>query len=101
MRSRRNDDEPMETHLPWADILFKAIARFGVITVIALGLLWFVVVQVNIKLDRIDMNVLRHIQESAWYMRAICVNTATNEAQRASCLPPLAIDSSGAIIPRP
>ncbi len=70
-----NGNTPM-----WVKVLY----RYGVPAVIALGLTWTLThdVAANVSAMRAEH------QEIRFYLRAICINSATSEAEWARCVPP-------------
>lgn len=59
--------------------------RLGVPSAIAAFLLWYLVSNVSANISAIRQKMDEHVMESAIYLRAICVNTAKNESERATC----------------
>ena len=71
----------------------KILISQGLGTVLALGLVFWLAYTVTSKLEQIvvkqdTMNqiLLSHEQETAFYLRQTCFNTAQTESQRASCI---------------
>ena len=63
----------------------KAVLQLGPMTVLALGLVWWLTMGLGARLDD-------HMQQTdergaVWrfYLRAICLNTADTDAERAIC----------------
>ena len=60
------------------------VGKVGVPAAIALFLVWFLTHGIGA-----DISAMRsEHQELRIYLRAICFNTSTTEAQRANCVPP-------------
>lgn len=68
--------------------LIRLLDRFGPWVVIAGFLIYWVTNGLSAKVDAINSSVTSHVSESNFYMRQICLNTAKDDAQRASCIPP-------------
>lgn len=68
----------------WTDIL----KRYGLASLIAVYLLWWATDGLAMKVDRLVLMMHTHVTESNFYLRALCLNSAQNETQRASCIPP-------------
>lgn len=66
----------------------RAAYRYGAPTIIALGLVWFLAMHADGMLHAMSESLQEHITEQKFFLRAICMNTATSENQRASCIPP-------------
>jgi hypothetical protein len=74
---------------PW---WLVAIQRLGPITVIALGLVWFLKHDVAEGMTKIQTTVDRHVldmrvdqTQTIYYLQAICLNAADDEDERARC----------------
>lgn len=68
---------------PW---WYRAVERFGVLAAFAAFLLWYVTLGPGN--DRTLADTLnRHVTETQFYLRAICLNTAQSDNQRAACEP--------------
>jgi hypothetical protein len=70
----------------------QALTKYGLATVLALALTWFLAQRVDGALVRIEHAMEAHIrttelqqQDQRFYLRAICLNTSTTEAQRSGC----------------
>lgn len=75
----------------WPQVVYK----YGVPSAIALALTWFLMHSVTNAQAKTQESLERHITdmqkeqiENRFYLRAICVNGAHDDAQRASCVPP-------------
>lgn len=66
----------------------RYLAKYGAATVIALFLVWWMASDVSGSLHSLRTMLESHVSETNFYLRAICLNTSQNEAQRASCIPP-------------
>lgn len=65
----------------------KVAVYFGVGTVFAAYLLWFLTTTMAAGQAALTKTLNEHVAASAFYLRAICVNVSTNETQRALCEP--------------
>lgn len=65
----------------------KALTKYGVATVIAMFLVWWITGDVSGTLKGMRATLDEHVTETAIYLRQICLNTATSENQRAGCSP--------------
>ena len=84
--------------IDWTQVAYK----FGVPSVIALALVWFLMEQVSTAqagthqailevgkaLDKHVTDMRQEQAETRFYLRQICINAAKDEAQRAGCVPP-------------
>jgi hypothetical protein len=82
------------TAAPW---WLDAIYRIGVPAALALFLVWFLTQKVSGQLDTVTSALQTHAtvqererSEMKFYLRAICVNVAADDRQRAACNPPAA-----------
>lgn len=69
------------------DVL-RILFRYGLATVIALGLVVWIAFSVSFDIRRMREDLSTHSMETSFYARQTCINTAQTEAQRASCNPP-------------
>lgn len=69
---------------PWERILTK----YGAATAIALFMVYWLTSGVSGDVRTLREDVKSHISETNFYLRAICVNVATTEGQRANCIIP-------------
>lgn len=69
-----------------AEILNDAIKKWGVATVLAIGLTWFLATITYKQLESIHTELHDHITQAGFYMRQTCINTARDDYQRANCL---------------
>jgi hypothetical protein len=67
----------------------KVALRYGVSTVIALFLVYSVTNSLTRDVKDTKEMLQQHIGEQRFYLRAICFNSAKDDAQRASCIPSL------------
>lgn len=74
--------------------LESALAKYGLATVIALGLTSWLALSVSADLRALsaDLRGVKdeltvHMIDSVFYMRQVCLNTAQNDVQRDSCHP--------------
>jgi hypothetical protein len=74
----QNGDLPV-----WAKVLF----RYGIVGAIALYLVYQGTQGFGRDLLTIRDDLHIHMSETTFYMRQICVNTAKDDAARASCYP--------------
>jgi TctA family transporter len=65
-----------------------AAAKFGVPSVIAVFLIWWLTSVVSASLTSIQSTLGDHVTTSNFYLRQVCINTAKDETQRTSCLSP-------------
>lgn len=66
----------------------KTLTKYGVATVIALFLVWWITGDVSGALKSIKGTLEEHVSENNFYLRQVCLNTATTESQRVGCIPP-------------
>lgn len=78
--------------VPWWG---RILERYGLATLLAIVFVWFLVQVVTVKLDGMQAALERHMEDTSqalhqltWYSRALCLNSADDEAQRLSCLLP-------------
>lgn len=69
-------------------IWIRAAYRYGVPSVIALGLVYFLTMHVDGMVHAMSESLQYHITEQKFFLRAICINTAMSESQRLNCVPP-------------
>ena len=85
------DDEQDHEPNGSTPLAVRLIYRYGVPAGIALFLTYFLTQQVSVNVASVAAQVedmrTEHL-ELRWFLRAICLNTAETEAQRASCVPP-------------
>ena len=82
-----HDTEPNGDTPIWARILY----RYGVPAGIALFLTYFLTQNVSRDVASVAMSqriMQAEHQELRFFLRAICINTAETEWQRAACVPP-------------
>lgn len=70
----------------------QLLAKYGLGTVLALVLTYFLMHNVSESIAKVSDTLNQHVGdmksqqiESRFYLRAICLNTAETEAQRAGC----------------
>jgi hypothetical protein len=61
--------------------------KYGALGAIAVFLVWWMANDVTGTLRALDQALTGHVSETNFYLRSICLNTATTEAQRAGCIP--------------
>ncbi len=91
LRAVISPDDVDDAGLPtWVRVLL----RLGVTASIAVFLVYFVTqtVAIDVRATREDVKVTRellleHMTEQRFLLRAICINVAQNDAQRANCIP--------------
>lgn len=66
----------------------RVLSRYGLATVIALFLVWWLTSGVTTSLASVQQSLHDHVTETTFYLHAICVNAAQDEGQRANCVPP-------------
>lgn len=78
-----------------APLWLRAAYKFGLPGAIAAFLVYFMTMgvgkdltSIKDKLDATLSNTSKQHMEQSYYLRAICINLATTEAQRAICTPP-------------
>lgn len=86
-------DNDNDNKQPW---WVNPIYKFGVPSVLAIFLVWFLTVQVRDKLENIDNKLDNHINvfnpiirqndQMLVILRQICVNSATTNYERGQCL---------------
>ncbi len=64
----------------------KVVYRLGVPAGIALFLVWFVTLGFAADIRTVKEALTKHSAEQRFYLRAICINTAQTDAQRALCI---------------
>ena len=69
------------------DHMIPILAKFGPITAIAVGVVWWLTYSLSGDLHAVKASQERHAMETAFYLRALCVNSAKDDAQRAACIP--------------
>jgi len=86
----RRETDPADLLNGDSPLWLRAVYRLGIPAAICLFLIWFVT-QALAK----DMHQLvRDHQDQQFYLRAICLNVAKTEADRALCQPPPLLPSS-------
>jgi len=78
------------TPTPQTSFYEKVLTKYGLATFLAVFLVWWVTTGVSGNITAIKTALDEHISETAYYLRAICVNTAQDDNQRASCIVPRA-----------
>ena len=63
----------------------QVIAKYGPVALIAVFLVWFIAGNLSSDVEAMRDMLRDHISETNYYLRQICINTARDEAQRASC----------------
>lgn len=66
----------------------RVLNRYGLATVLALFLVWWLTSGVSGSISAIQQSLHDHVAETTFFLRAICVNAAKDEGQRANCVPP-------------
>lgn len=82
-----HDHEPNGATPMWVRLIY----RYGVPAGIALFLTYFLTQNVTKDMARVASSVEQmqgEHQELRFFLRAICLNTADTESQRAACVPP-------------
>lgn len=100
MMPDRRSDQPLTTDYDgnmlslWA-IALRVADRYGAVALIAMFLVWMVTngFALDLKGARAEIRevnslLTEHMAEQRFYLRAICVHTATDDAQRADCYRP-------------
>lgn len=72
--------EPMST--AWERLANK----YGIPAVISLFLIWWLTKGVSGDIGDIKASLGRHMYETNFYLRQVCLNTASSESQRAACI---------------
>ena len=78
------------TTTPQTAFYEKVLTKYGLATFLAVFLVWWVTTGVSGSITQIQTALNEHISETAYYLRAICVNTAQDDSQRAACIAPRA-----------
>lgn len=65
----------------------RVLTKWGLATLLAIGLVWWIASDVSGTQHRIEAKLDTHMNESAYYLRAICLHTAKDESERAGCIP--------------
>jgi hypothetical protein len=68
-----------------APMWVRALDRYGVVAAIALFLVWFLTSGLTNDITAMR----REHRDLRFYLRAICLNTASTAAQQAQCAPPV------------
>lgn len=66
----------------------KALKDYGALGVIAMFLVWWMASGIATDVRMVKDMVRDHVSESNFYLRAICVNGAHDEKERANCVVP-------------
>ena len=66
----------------------KVLTKEGFATAAAAFLIWWLTMGVSGNIDAIKGILNDHVAESTIYLRGICLHTATNDTERADCVPP-------------
>ena len=77
----RNDD-------PWFMRILPAFDRYGIPALIAAGLVWWMATGYARALESIQRDLKHHMDETGFYLRAICLNVAVTRDDKLTCLPP-------------
>ena len=80
-------DENGDTVSMWT-LVTRITDRYGVVAIIAMFLVWMLSNAVAQDLRSVSSKLDSHIDEQRFYLRAICLNTAQDDAARAQCFPP-------------
>lgn len=73
---------------PPTNLYERVLMKYGLSTAIAVFLIWKMTTGISGHIDQIQTALNEHITETAYYLRAICVNTAQDDIQRAACMMP-------------
>ena len=65
-----------------------ALLRYGFATAAATYLIWALASDVSGRIQDIQASMHEHTSETAFYLRAICLNVAKDDVQRAGCVLP-------------
>lgn len=68
------------------DRVFYFANKYGVAAVLAVFLTYWMANDVAGMLRKLDSELASHVSETNFYLRAICVNSADSESERANCL---------------
>lgn len=68
------------------DRLVQLANRYGPLGAVALFLVWWMANDVAGSLRKIDSELTEHVSETNSLLKAICINVAESEAERANCL---------------
>lgn len=85
-----NEPEPSPLPTLAMQAAERVLTKQGLATVLAISLVWWMAHDVSGAVRNIQQKLDAHITETAFYLRSICFNTATDEGQRAGCIPPTA-----------
>lgn len=66
----------------------RLLGKYGPTAAIAVFLVWWISNDVSGTLRAIEFTLNTHVSESVFYLRAICLNAAKDERERANCVPP-------------
>lgn len=66
----------------------RVLRKDGPVALIALGLTCFIAWLMASGVADLKKTLADHVSDSSFYMRQICLNTASTDTQRAGCWPP-------------
>lgn len=75
------------------DKVERMLGRYGLATLLALGLTIWLVNTVSADISDIRRQLSTHVTETNIYLRQICINTASTDAQRYQCYPVMTADA--------
>ncbi len=77
------------------DKVLQAVAKYGPLAILAVGLSWFLASHVDAQLHMLTTTLSAHVQQTSieqrelrWFLRALCHNTARSQNERDACTPP-------------
>lgn len=73
---------------PSSSFYERVLSKYGLATALAVFFVYWITSDVSGTTRAIKTALDNHISETAYYLRAICINTSTDDAQRASCMLP-------------
>jgi len=74
-------------------VVVGVLAKHGLATVLALALVWWLTQDMAGTQRWVKDTLTTHSLQTDFYLRQICVNTATTDAQRGGCLPKAATNT--------
>jgi hypothetical protein len=87
----RHDDPPIAygsgLTAQAAAVAERILTKWGLATLLALGLVWWIASDVSGTMRDIRTKLDLHTNDTTFYLRQVCLNTAKDESQRAGCIP--------------
>lgn len=73
---------------PASSFYERTLSKYGLATALAIFFVYWITSDVSGTMRSIKDTLDGHITETAYYLRAICINTAQDDAQRSACVVP-------------